>query len=166
LAIAPQGFAGVIAPDNHPVLLSGNFGNGLINAFDATTGSQLGRLTDPDGEPIQIDGLWALKVGNDGAGGKSDTVYFTAGPFGETHGLFGSLVTVAAGSPEGPAESQWVQANADVVQLDAQQLVKDSSSGAPAATILQDRRTFEGATDGLARAARALADDTRGDTTA
>jgi uncharacterized protein (TIGR03118 family) len=165
LAIAPQGFAGLKAPHNHPVLLSGNFGNGLINAFDATTGSQLGRLTDPDGEPIQIDGLWALKVGNDGAGGKSDAVYFTAGPFEEMHGLFGSLTTVAAASPEGPAESQWVQANADVVQLDAQQLVKDSSSGAPAATITQDSQTFEGASLALARAARVLADDTRADTT-
>jgi uncharacterized protein (TIGR03118 family) len=165
LAIAPQGFAGLKAPDNHPVLLSGNFGNGLINAFDAMNGSRLGRLTDPDGEPIQIDGLWALKVGNNGAGGNSDTVYFTAGPFGETHGLFGSLTTVAARSPEGPAESQWVQANADVVQLDAQQLAKDSSSGAPPATIIQDSQTLEGASQALARAARALAHDTRVDST-
>ena len=29
-----------------------------------TTGAFLGELKDPDGEPIQIDGLWALKVGN------------------------------------------------------------------------------------------------------
>jgi uncharacterized protein (TIGR03118 family) len=166
LAIAPPGFAGLTAPNNDPVLLVGNFGDGLINAFDATTPqSQLGQLTDPDGEPIQIDGLWALRVGNGGSGGLANTVYFTAGPFDESHGLFGSLTTVAPGSPEGPAESQWVQANADVVQLDAQQLVKDSSSGAPAATIRQDTQTLEADSHGLIRAERAFADDTRDDVT-
>ncbi len=120
LAIAPTGFAGLNDRRNDPVLLVGNFGNGLINAFDSITGAPLGQLRDPDGEPIQIDGLWALKVGNGGSGGATNTVYFTAGPFGETHGLFGSLTTATPGSPEGPAEAQWVQANADVVQLDAQ----------------------------------------------
>jgi hypothetical protein len=163
LAIAPQGFAGITAPADHEVLLVGNFGDGLINAFDSTTGSQLGQLTDPDGEPIQIDGLWALKVGNDGGGGKSGTVYFTAGPFGESHGLFGSLATAAPGPSEGPAESQWVQANADVVQLDAQKLVTDSSSGTSAATIRRDTQTFGSDSDALTHAARALADDTRDD---
>jgi hypothetical protein len=92
-------------------------------------------------------------------------VYFTAGPFGESHGLFGSLTTVAPGSPEGPAESQWVQANADVVQLDAQQLVKDSSSGAPAATIGQDNQSLAADSHALIRAERAFADDTRDDMT-
>jgi uncharacterized protein (TIGR03118 family) len=165
LAIAPQGFAGLSAPSNDPVLLVGNFGNGFINAFDATTGSRLGQLTDPDGEPIQIDGLWALRVGNGGAGGAADTVYFTAGLFGETHGLFGSLSTVAAGSPEGPAEAQSVQADLDVVQLDLQQLAKDTSSGAPAATIEQDTDTLHADSDNLARAKRAFAQDTIDDTT-
>ena len=56
------------APNNDAVLLVGNFGDGHINAFDASTGGFLGELKDPDGEPIQIDGLWALKVGNGGAG--------------------------------------------------------------------------------------------------
>lgn len=142
LAITPQGFAGLSARHNDPVLLVGNFGDGFVNAFDATTGSRLGRLHDPDGEPIQIDGLWALKVGNGANGGASDTVYFTAGLFGESHGLFGSLATAAPGSPEGPAEAQWVQANLDVVQLDLQQLASDSASGAPVATIRQDVRTL------------------------
>jgi uncharacterized protein (TIGR03118 family) len=162
LAVAPQGFAGLAAPHGDPVVLVGNFGDGRINAFDATTGSHLGQLADPDGEPIQIDGLWALKVGNDGAGGSSHTVYFTAGPFGESHGLFGSLTSATRGSPEGPAESQWVQANADVVQLDAQQLAEDSSSGAPAATIRQDIQTLKTDSHALIQAERAFADDTFG----
>jgi uncharacterized protein (TIGR03118 family) len=99
LAIAPTGFAGLSAPGSDQVLLVGNFGNGFIHAFDATTGSHLGKLTDPGGEAIRIDGLWALRVGNGGSGGAADTVYFTAGPFGESHGLFGSLTTAAPSSP-------------------------------------------------------------------
>ena len=96
LAIAPPPFAGLSAAGNDPVLLVGNFGDGLLHPFDATTpGPGVGQLTDPDGERIQIDGLWALKVGNDGAGGKSNTVCFTAGSFGESHGLFGSPTTAA-----------------------------------------------------------------------
>jgi uncharacterized protein (TIGR03118 family) len=165
LAIAPLGFAGLSRPGNDPVLLVGNFGDGLINAFDANTGSQLGQLEDPDGEPIQIDGLWALKVGNDGAGGASGSVYFTAGLFNESHGLFGSLATVAPGSPEGPAEAQWVQALADLVQLDQLRLANDLSSGAPAATIRQDRQTLNADSHQLERAQEAFAEDAVKDAT-
>ncbi len=163
LAVAPQGFAGLGGPSTGPVLLVGNFGNGRINAFDATTGETLGRLTDPDGEPIKIDGLWALRVGNGTNGGASTTVYFTAGPFGESHGLFGSLSTVAPGSPEGQAEAQWVQAWDDVVQLDQAQLDQDKTSGAPPAVIKQDTRKLDEDSRGLARAQRAFADDTADD---
>lgn len=164
LVIAPQRFAGITNPRNNPVLLVGNFGDGFINAFDATTGSRLGQLTDPDGQPIQIDGLWALRVGNGAIGGAADTVYFTAGPFGESHGLFGSLSTVAPGSPEGPAEAQLVQANLDIVQLDLQQIVKDESSGASPATIRQDIKTLNADTRRLAKVERTFARDTKDDT--
>jgi hypothetical protein len=159
LVLAPPGFAGLSTPNNDPVLLVGNFGNGFINAFDSVTGTPVGQLKDPDGEPIHIDGLWALRVGNGGAGGAPGTVYFTAGPFEETHGLFGSLTTVAAGSPEGPAEAQWVQANADVVQLDLQRLAQDESSGAAAATIRLDTQTLRADSHAQARAERAFAQD-------
>jgi hypothetical protein len=143
LAIAPTGFAGLSGPNNDPVLLVGNFGDGRINAFDASTGGFLSQLKDPDGEPIEIDGLWALKVGNGGAGGDANTVYFTAGLFDETHGLFGSLATAAPGSPEGTAEAQMIQADLDVVQLNLQTLQMDLNSGASKATIRQDVRTFK-----------------------
>jgi uncharacterized protein (TIGR03118 family) len=163
LAIAPQGFAGLSAPGNDPVLLVGNFGNGLINAFDANNGSQVGQLKDPDGEPIRIDGLWALRVGNGAHGGAADTVYFTAGPFEETHGIFGSLSTVAPGSPEGSAEAQDLQAHVDVVQLDTQQLTQDAASGAPVATLQQDIRTLDVHTDALTQTERAFGADTIAD---
>jgi hypothetical protein len=143
LAIAPTGFAGLSAPNNDPVLLVGNFGNGRINAFDATTGEFVDQLKDPDGEPIHIDGLWALRVGNGGAGGNANTLYFTAGLFDESHGLFGSLTTAAPGSPEGSAEMQVIQADLDLVQLNLQALQADISAGASKATLRQDLRTLD-----------------------
>lgn len=72
-------------------LLVGNFGNGHIDAYNATTGVFIDKVRDAYGQAIVIDGLWSLSVGNDGSGGKSNTVYFTAGTNGESDGLFGSL---------------------------------------------------------------------------
>ena len=163
LAIAPQGFAGLSAPNGDSVLLVGNFKNGHIDAFDASTGAFLGELKDADGEPLTIDHLWALKVGNGGAGGATNTVYFTAGIFNETHGLFGSLTTAAPGSPEGAAEAQMITADLDVVQLDVQALQMDISSGASKTQVRQDVKTLDAALAQLARAeahfnADALAD--------
>src|SRR5262249_39405065 len=163
LAIAPAGFAGLSAPNNDPVLLVGNFGNGRINAFDASTGGSLGQLTDPDGEPIQIDGLWALRVGNGTAGGAANTVYFTAGLFDETHGLFGSLTTAAAGSPEGSAEAQVIQADLDVVQLNLQALQADIQASAPKTTIRMDFRALSQSMVQLKRDEIRFRDDTFND---
>jgi uncharacterized protein (TIGR03118 family) len=98
LALAPSSF-GKLGGD----LLVGNFESGFIDTYNPATGRYLGRLKGADGEPIHIDGLWALKVGNGGKGGDANTVYFTAGLDHETHGLFGSLTPVAPGTPEGAA---------------------------------------------------------------
>jgi LmbE family N-acetylglucosaminyl deacetylase len=38
-----------------------------------------------------IDGLWALQFGNGGQNGTPDTLFFTAGPDDESHGLFGTI---------------------------------------------------------------------------
>ena len=90
LALAPPTF-GRYAGD----LLVGNFGNGQINAY-AETGSGFhhrGTLRDADGKKLAIDGLWALEFGNAGANGSPDTLFFTAGPSDESHGLFGTITT-------------------------------------------------------------------------
>jgi uncharacterized protein (TIGR03118 family) len=97
VALAPAAF-GEFAGD----LLIGNFGNGHINAFDLGSGEFLGKVNDPHGQVIALDGLWSLRVGNGGNGGDSDKVYFTAGPFGETHGLFGSLCSVQSSTCPSP----------------------------------------------------------------
>jgi hypothetical protein len=46
------------------------------------------------GDPLAIDGLWGLTFGNGGAGGATNTLYFTAGIGDEAHGLFGSLTPI------------------------------------------------------------------------
>jgi uncharacterized protein (TIGR03118 family) len=89
LAIAPPSF-GAIAGD----LLVGNFGNGMINAFDLTTLANEGPLMSASSAPLVIDGLWGLAVGNDGSAGSSSRVYFSAGPDDESHGLFGVIQRV------------------------------------------------------------------------
>ncbi|HEY2012564.1 MAG TPA: IPT/TIG domain-containing protein, partial [Bryobacteraceae bacterium] len=67
------------------------FGDGTINAFDPKTGQALGPLTDATGATIKIPGLWSLVFGNGASGGDKDTLYFTAGPGGEKHGILGSI---------------------------------------------------------------------------
>lgn len=89
MAIAPAGF-GSFGGD----LLVGNFGDGMIHAYDPLTGAAEGALLAADGTPLAIDGLWSLDFGNGGKGGASNALYFTAGPDDEAHGLFGSLTAV------------------------------------------------------------------------
>lgn len=54
-------------------------GDGRIDAFDPVTGAFIDNLDDPQGNPLPIEGLWALVFGNGGSGGSPDTLYFTAG---------------------------------------------------------------------------------------
>jgi len=86
LAMAPARF-GPLSGD----LLVGNFGSGQIAAFNASTGAFVGTMNASRKHPVTIDGLWGMQFGNGGLGGSSSVLYFTAGPQGESHGLFGSL---------------------------------------------------------------------------
>jgi uncharacterized protein (TIGR03118 family) len=86
LAIAPMSF-GQFAGD----LLVGNFGDGRINVFDLSGNAFVGQLLGINGSELAIDGLWGLTVGNDGNGGSSSKLYFSAGPDGEVNGLFGVI---------------------------------------------------------------------------
>ena len=98
LALAPAGFG-----DFGNALLVGNFGDGLIHAFDPVTGALLGTVNDSLGNPIVIDGLWALAFGNGGTGFDPGALYFTAGLNDEEDGLFGRLDPLAAGAAPEPA---------------------------------------------------------------
>jgi uncharacterized protein (TIGR03118 family) len=86
LALAPRSF-GRFGGD----LLVGNFGNGHINAYNATTGTRAGQLRGPDGRPVVIDGLWGLMFGN-GNAARTGQLVFSAGPDSESHGLLGKIV--------------------------------------------------------------------------
>jgi uncharacterized protein (TIGR03118 family) len=90
VALAPAGFGGFGS-----ALLIGNSGDGLINAFDPTTGALLGTLLDMNNNPIINDGLWGLRFGNGGDGGNLNTLYFTAGLNNEANGLFGSIAALS-----------------------------------------------------------------------
>ena len=99
ITLAPAGF-GTFGGD----LLVGNFAfnDGVINAFDPSTGAFRGTLTDASGRPIFNQALWSLTFGNGVNGGDPNTLYFTAGIDGETHGLFGSIQAVPPLSPKAP----------------------------------------------------------------
>jgi uncharacterized protein (TIGR03118 family) len=106
LATAPAGF-GKFSGD----LLVGNFGDGRIQAFDVHHSRGDGRarfrgfLHGADGQPLRIDGLWALQFGNGAAAGPKTTLFFTAGPQAESHGLFGSLVATPPGNGRGHGDN-------------------------------------------------------------
>ncbi|HVX15737.1 MAG TPA: TIGR03118 family protein [Pirellulales bacterium] len=80
MTIAPASF-GQFAGD----LLVANHGDGKIDAFNptpgatTTTGTSLGTLDGADGNPLEIDGLWALTFGNGGNAGDAGSLYFSAG---------------------------------------------------------------------------------------
>ncbi|HEV2137066.1 MAG TPA: TIGR03118 family protein [Terracidiphilus sp.] len=89
LAMAPGDF-GIYSHD----LLVGQFGSGQIAVYDPVTGRFLDLLRNASNNPIAIDGLWALSFGSGGTSGSATALYFTAGPDGEQHGLFGTLTPV------------------------------------------------------------------------
>jgi uncharacterized protein (TIGR03118 family) len=79
-------------------LLIGNFSDGKINAFNATTGAFLGTLNDSDGKPIAVPGLWSLNFGSGVDSEDPGTLYITAGIGGgpnhdpvQSHGLLASI---------------------------------------------------------------------------
>jgi uncharacterized protein (TIGR03118 family) len=104
VALAPLDF-GIFSHD----LLVGQFagggtseGSGTIAAYDLATGKFIGLVQDASGQPLSINGLWAISPGNSAAPGSYDhagspaaELYFSAGPDHGTGGLFGYLKPVA-----------------------------------------------------------------------
>jgi len=92
---APWGVA--IAPDDFGQfsgdLLVGNFSfqHSEINAFDLQTHQFEGTIPISPGSGNTSGGLWALTFGGGGRDGSPNTLYFTDGIDGETHGLFGAI---------------------------------------------------------------------------
>ena len=67
-------------------IIVGNFGDGAINAYDAS-GTFLGQLTDKSNAVIHLGGLWGITFNSNA--GDPNFLYFTAGPNEENDGAFG-----------------------------------------------------------------------------
>jgi uncharacterized protein (TIGR03118 family) len=95
VAIAPVNF-GIYGGD----LLIGNFGDGLITAYNPTTYAYQGTVADSTGKAIAYPGLWDIFVSTATAA-VPNSIYFTAGTSKEAHGLFGviSNSTTASSTP-------------------------------------------------------------------
>jgi uncharacterized protein (TIGR03118 family) len=89
LALAPSNFGKFSGS-----LLVGNFGNGRINAYNPTTGAEIGHLLWPTGHTLEIPGLWGLEFGNGGPSGPTNTLLFSSGPDHESHGIFGTITAL------------------------------------------------------------------------
>ncbi|WP_229259414.1 TIGR03118 family protein [Duganella aceris] len=90
---APWGMA--MAPSNFGTysgkLLVANFGDGKINAYDPETGALSGTLGKAGGAALAIDGLWGIAFGPGVNSQPTNTLFFTAGPGDEAHGLYGRI---------------------------------------------------------------------------
>ncbi len=86
LALAPRNYGSL---SNQ--LLVGNFGDGYINVYDPSNGTYEGTVAE-NGEPLQIDGLWALTFGTDNGAGASNQLFFSAGSSAESQGIVGQLL--------------------------------------------------------------------------
>ncbi|MFL6426892.1 MAG: TIGR03118 family protein [Acidobacteriaceae bacterium] len=97
MALAPAGF-GTLGGD----LLVGNFGDGIINAYDPVSFALKGQVTDATNAPIANPGLWEIVFGagtttggTPASAGDPNTLYFAAGINGEKGGLFGTITPAA-----------------------------------------------------------------------
>jgi uncharacterized protein (TIGR03118 family) len=97
MALAPAGF-GAFGGD----LLVGNFGDGVINAYDPVSFALKGQITDAMGVPIANSGLWEIVFGagsttggTPATAGDPNTLYFAAGINNEKGGLFGAITAAA-----------------------------------------------------------------------
>ncbi len=86
MALAPAGFGQFGSR-----LLIGNFGDGMINAYNLANGLWAGQLMDTQGQPIAISGLWGIAFGNGFANQPVDTLFFAAGTNDEANGLYGRI---------------------------------------------------------------------------
>ena len=83
ITVAPSGF-GPFAGD----VLVGNFGDGMIGAYNPASGAFIDWVRDSNQNIIAIDGLWGLAFG---PGNGSTSLYFAAGINNENDGLLGVI---------------------------------------------------------------------------
>ena len=89
IAQAPANF-GPLSND----LLVGNFGDGTVEAFDAASGKDLGKLMLHSGQVFAQPGLWGISFGNDVDNQPKNALFYAAGP-SKTTGVFGRIDAAA-----------------------------------------------------------------------
>jgi uncharacterized protein (TIGR03118 family) len=89
MAMAPSNFG----PLSNTLLVSNNINNrGTINGFNPTTGAFVGTIMNTASKPIYIDQLWGIEFGGGTtSNGRTNQLFFTAGPNNNTNGLFGMI---------------------------------------------------------------------------
>lgn len=107
---APWGIAQ--APGNFGsmsgAILIGNFGDGTINAFNASSGQSMGPLNGSNGSPIVEHNVWGIAFGNDLSNQPSNTLFLAAGPNNEANGVYGRIdlnTTSSSGTNAGSGSS-------------------------------------------------------------
>ncbi|MGB9236634.1 MAG: TIGR03118 family protein [Terriglobales bacterium] len=87
-AVAPKNFG----PLSNSLLVSNNTNSGTINGYNLETGQFVGTVKDANGKPIRIDQLWGIDFGGGAANnGRTNQLFFTAGPAGNLAGTFGVI---------------------------------------------------------------------------
>jgi len=109
-------------------------------------------LQGTDSKPLTIDGLWSLILGNDGSGGNSNNVYFSAGINGQADGLFGSLSTCHGPVISGASASPKVlwPPNNKFVPVTICYSVSDDCDAAPVCSLSVTAADSGGGIDNLA----------------
>jgi uncharacterized protein (TIGR03118 family) len=94
-------------------ILVGNLGSGWINAYNPSTGAFLGYLSHA-GSPITTNGLWGLLFALTTSISTPPHLYFTAGPGGYGHGLFGVITVDIDTEPNEPVLPELKSPNPDL----------------------------------------------------
>ena len=89
MAVAPSNFG----PLSNTLLVTNNIDKkGTINGYDMNTGAYVGTVNNKKGKPIYIDQIWGIEFGDGtGSNGKTNQLFWTAGPKNNVNGLFGVI---------------------------------------------------------------------------
>ncbi len=87
-AIAPKNFG----PLSNTLLVANNTDSSTISGFDLKTGKLVGTMMNKNGKPLVIDQLWGIEFGGGStSNGKTNQLFFAAGPKNNLDGLFGVI---------------------------------------------------------------------------
>jgi len=91
IAMAPSNFG----PLSSTLVISNNTNTGTIVGYNPTTGTYVGTAKDSAGKAIVIDQIWGIEFGGGTSNnGKTNQLFFAAGPNNNLDGTFGRIAYV------------------------------------------------------------------------